>query len=126
MRAVIGAAVIAACTVLAGCGGGDGSPVTVTVTEPGDPSASASAAAPSWTMPDLIGGNLQDAQNAIQSLTGYRKFYSGSTDLTGQDRRQILDRNWQVCTSTPPPGETFTEDTAIDFGVVRIDGESCP
>lgn len=49
-----------------------------------------------------------------------------ATDLTGRGRRQVLDRNWQVCTSTPASGETCTKDTAIDFGVVRMDGESCP
>ena len=30
-----------------------------------------------------------------------------------------------VCASTPPPGATFTTDTEIDFGVVRIE-ETCP
>lgn len=77
-------------------------------------------------MPDLIGSNLQDAQNAIQALTDNAVFYTGSTDLTGEDRNQVMDRNWQVCTSTPPPGTTFSQDTKIDFGVVRTDGESCP
>jgi hypothetical protein len=47
-------------------------------------------------------------------------------DLRGQGRHQVLDRNWQVCTSTPAPGEAFTESTAIDFSVVRVDTESCP
>jgi hypothetical protein len=76
-------------------------------------------------MPDLIGSNLQDAQDAIQKLTNNEIFYTGSTDLTGEGRNQIMDANWQVCTSTPPPGTTITKDTMIDFGVVRID-ESCP
>lgn len=82
--------------------------------------------AQSWTMPDLIGGNLQDAQDAIQALSTNEIFYSGSTDLTGRGRNQMLDRNWQVCTSTPPPGSTITTETMIDFGVVRIDSETCP
>ncbi|MGV0791664.1 PASTA domain-containing protein [Mycolicibacterium sp. XJ1819] len=90
------------------------------------PDATAAPAAQSWTMPNLIGRNLQDAQDAIQALTENQIFYSGSTDLTGQGRNQILDANWQVCTSTPPPGATITKDTAIDFGVVRIDVEDCP
>ncbi|ORA03013.1 hypothetical protein BST17_20710 [Mycolicibacterium bacteremicum] len=38
----------------------------------------------------------------------------------------LSDRNWQVCTSTPAPGGTFTASTEIDFGVVRIDTEECP
>src|SRR4029077_20921276 len=85
------------------------------------PSASAAA----WTMPDLIGMDLQGAQDAVQSLTDGEVFFSSSTDLSGQGRAQIVDRNWTVCTSTPPPGAAFTTTTSIDFGVVR-DTESCP
>jgi hypothetical protein len=78
-----------------------------------------------WTMPDLIGKDLQGAQDAIASLTQLAVSYTDSTDLTGQDRMQVSDRHWVVCTSTPPPGSTFTTDTEINFGVVRIE-ESCP
>ncbi|MCV7288195.1 hypothetical protein H7J87_23005 [Mycolicibacterium wolinskyi] len=84
------------------------------------------AADPSWTMPNLIGMDLQGAQDAIQSLTRGQVWLSTSTDLTGQGRAQISDRNWQVCSSTPPPGMSFTTTTEIDFGVVRIDTEECP
>lgn len=84
------------------------------------------AAEPSWTMPNLIGLDLQGAQDAIQSLTRGAVWYSGSTDLTGKGRAQILDRNWQVCSSTPVAGATITSSTAIKFGVVRIDTEKCP
>jgi hypothetical protein len=80
----------------------------------------------SWTMPNLIGTDLQGAQDAIQSLTRGAAWYSGSTDVTGQGRMQISDRNWVVCTSTPPPGSKFNASTEIKFGVVRIDTESCP
>jgi hypothetical protein len=132
----IGAAVLAASAILAaGCGGGSTTAPTITVHDTVTASAPATApaetptpAAPeqSWTMPDLRGRNLQDAQDAIQMLTNNEVFYTGSTDLTGQARNQLMDRNWQVCTSTPAPGETFTKSTAIDFGVVRIDIETCP
>lgn len=77
-------------------------------------------------MPDLTGQNLQAAQDAVQALTGGKVFYSGSTDLTGQSRMQVMDRNWQVCTSTPTPGSTITATSTVEFGVVRIDTESCP
>jgi hypothetical protein len=76
-------------------------------------------------MPDLIGMDLQGAQDAVQSLTDGEVFFSSSTDLSGQGRAQIVDRNWTVCTSTPPPGAALTTTTSIDFGVVR-DTESCP
>lgn len=78
-----------------------------------------------WTMPDLIGKDLQSAHDAIQSLTHSAVYYTDSTDLTGRDRMQVSDRHWMVCASTPPPGTTFTVDTEIDFGVVRIE-ETCP
>jgi len=84
------------------------------------------AADPTWTMPDLRGRDLQGAQDAIQSLTLGEVWYSSSTDLTGQGRAHINDRNWFVCTSTPPPGATFTTSTKIDLGVVRIGTETCP
>lgn len=80
----------------------------------------------SWTMSNLIGMDLQGAQDAIQSVSGGQVWFSGSTDLTGQERAQMSDRNWQVCSSTPAPGATFTVSTKIDFGVVRIDSEECP
>lgn len=87
--------------------------------------APAAAAEETWTMPNLIGTDLQGAQDAIQSLTDGAVWFSSSTDLTGQGRLQIIDRNWTFCSSTPPPGATFTTSTRIDFGVVR-DTEECP
>ena len=87
--------------------------------------AAPAQADPSWTMPNLVGTDLQGAQDAIQSLTHDAVWFSGSTDLTGKGRAQIVDRNWTVCSSTPAPGATFTTTTAIDFGVVR-DTETCP
>lgn len=44
----------------------------------------AAVAAPSWTMPNLIGMDLQGAQDAIQSLTHGEVWFSSSTDLTGR------------------------------------------
>lgn len=76
-------------------------------------------------MPNLVGKDLQSAQDAIQSLTDFAVTYTDSTDLTGKDRMQVSDRHWVVCMSTPAPGEAFTADTEIDFGVVRIE-ETCP
>lgn len=84
-----------------------------------------SAAEPAWTMPNLIGMDLQGAQDAIQSLTRGAVWFSGSTDLTGKGRAQIIDRNWQVCTSSPAAGATITTTTQIRFGVVR-DSDKCP
>jgi hypothetical protein len=77
-------------------------------------------------MPNEVGKDLQTAQDDLQALTGNPMFISTSKDLTGQGRHQVMDRNWQVCSSTPPPGETFTAQTNVVFGVVRIDSEKCP
>lgn len=88
-------------------------------------SSPVASAEPSWTMPNLIGMDLQGAQDAIQSLTRGEVWFSSSTDLTGKGRAQISDRNWQVCSSTPAVGAKFTVSTEIDFGVVRV-SEECP
>jgi hypothetical protein len=123
---------------VSGCGGGSApAPATVTVhdTAPSSrvqaaPTAPPVAAPPveaqSWVMPDFSGQNLQAAQDAIQALTGNPGFFSTSTDLTGQARMQVMDRNWQVCSSTPAPGEAFSSASGVDFGVVKLDSESCP
>jgi hypothetical protein len=87
-------------------------------------SASPAMAEP-WTMPDLVGTDLQGAQDAIQSVSNGEVFFSSSTDLTGQGRAQLSDRNWTVCSSTPLAGTSFTTSTEIDFGVVK-DSETCP
>lgn len=149
---VFGNAVVAIgiAAALAGCGSG-GTPAAtstvtatsrVTVTEtpkaetttvptsesessPAENSAAESAPAESWIMPNEIGKTLQRAQDDIQALTGNPMFVSTSEDLTGKGRQQIMDRNWQVCSSTPPPGAVFTSQTNVVFGVVR-DSESCP
>ena len=135
---------------LAGCGGGGGPAATSTVTatsrvtvsysstqpsasasmapaesSPIDTAPAASAPAESWIMPNEIGKNLQRAQDDLQALTGDPMFVSTSEDLTGKDRQQVMDRNWQVCSSSPPPGSAFTSQTNVVFGVVR-DSETCP
>jgi hypothetical protein len=78
-----------------------------------------------WTMPALIGSNLQDAQNRVQAETGNAVFLTSSHDASGAGRRQILDSDWRVCTQNVPPGAVITPTSKIDFGVVQY-GESCP
>ncbi len=80
--------------------------------------------AASWTMPNLVGANLQDAQDAIQTLTDNAIFFTKSHDATGAGRRQILDRDWKVCSQNVRPGTRITTDTAIDFGAAKVD-ERC-
>lgn len=128
--------------VISGCGSSGTAPTTTVTAQPSTvtvretPSAvpapapaqeipAPSVAAGPWTMPNLIGQDLQAAQNAIQALTDYKVFFSGSKDLTGKGRMQVSDRNWQVCSSTPPAGATITEQSSVEFGVVKL-SESCP
>jgi hypothetical protein len=75
-------------------------------------------------MPNLVGQNLQGAQDAIQQLTGNPAFITFSHDATGRGRRQILDRDWQVCSQSVKPGASFTATTRIDFGAAKLT-ESC-
>jgi hypothetical protein len=105
---------------------------TVTVTVPAPPTIvypptvvpSVVQTPASWTMPNLVGAGLQDAQDAIQELTGFAIMITTSHDATGQNRVQIADRNWKVCTQNVAPGATITRDTRIDFGAVKLE-ESC-
>ena len=79
----------------------------------------------SWVMPDLVGQTLQDAQNAIQSLTDNGIFFTGSKDATGQNRSQVIDSNWMVCSQSVAAGTAITAGTRIEFGAVKLD-ERCP
>jgi hypothetical protein len=118
-------AAIGAAATLTACGGGAGSTATSTVTKTVQQPSTNPAKAESWPMPDETGKDLQTAQDDLQALTGNPAFISTSKDLTGQARRQINDRNWQVCNSTPAPGENFTRQTNVVFGVVK-NTETCP
>lgn len=61
-------------------------------------------------MPDVVGMNLQDAQDKIQSLG---VFFSRSEDASGAGRAQVLDRNWIVVGQTPEPGVLIGEGDAL-------------
>ena len=75
-------------------------------------------------MPKLVGRNLQDAQDAIQALTGNAIFFTKSHDATGRGRHQVLDRDWKVCSQNVRPGAAITTTTVIDFGAAKL-GEDC-
>ncbi|HEX5403687.1 MAG TPA: hypothetical protein VFX16_15455 [Pseudonocardiaceae bacterium] len=85
----------------------------------------AAQAAKEWKMPDLVGTNLQTAQNKMQSVTGDPIFLTSSHDATGRQRMQVFDRDWNVCTQNIPPGTLFNLKSKIDFGAVKLT-ESCP
>ncbi len=91
----------------------------------GDPTTPPTPTTDQWPMPNLVGATLQDAQDEIQSLTDGALLLTSSHDLSGEDRNQVLDANWEVCTQNVAPGTAFTSSSTIDFGVVKT-GEACP
>lgn len=76
-----------------------------------------------WPMPNLVGANLQDAQDQIEHLTG-NAVRTTSHDATPADREQDVDRDWVVCNQSAKAGDQLTEEQAVDFTVVK-NGESC-
>ena len=114
---------------LAGCGAVAAPPsaapvTTAAVATPVAPTSGPTAGTATWIMPNLVGSGLQDAQNAIQSLTHYGITFTSSHDQSGQGRHQVLDRNWKVCSQNVRAGATITPATKIDFGAVELT-ESC-
>lgn len=99
-------------------------PPPVTVTMPTPTVVIATDGPRTWTMPNLVGENLQVAQDTIQQLTGFEVPITTSHDATGGGRQQLLDRNWQVCSQSVPPGSPISGSTRVDFGTVRTD-ERC-
>lgn len=85
--------------------------------------AGACAGSPTWEMPDVVGVDLQAAQDTVQVLTEFGVPVT-SHDRTGANRMQVVDVEWRVCDQIPAPGTDLTEDSTIDLGVVRQD-EDC-
>jgi beta-lactam-binding protein with PASTA domain len=74
-----------------------------------------------FTMPDVVGMNLQDAQDTLQALGSY---LMDQVDATGMGRAQVWDRNWRVCTQDPAPDTTVPIETIVTLSAVKLD-ESC-
>jgi hypothetical protein len=87
---------------------------------------SGSGAASGWVMPNLVGTDLQSAQDAIQSVTDDGIWYTHSHDATGAGRMQLWDRDWKVCSQNVAPGASIHSGTSITFDVVKRDSETCP
>jgi hypothetical protein len=116
----IRALVVCAVAVLTAVGCDTSSPGRTT-----PPAGTGTTGEQQWTMPNLVGAVLQDAQDQIQALTGGAVYFTDSHDLSGQDRNQVVDANWQVCTQSVEAGAPLTSSSRIDFGVVKLD-ETCP
>lgn len=93
------------------------------VVGPSTVSAPAKVEAPAtFTMPDLVGKNLQDSQDVLQAL-GSNKM--DQQDASGQGRTQIVDSNWKVCTQEPAAASKVPFDTVVVLASVKND-EACP
>lgn len=68
-------------------------------------------------VPNVVGKDLQFAQDTMQAAGLY---HLTSHDSTGQARAQVLDRNWQVTDQTPPAGSTVAADQLIDLGARKV------
>lgn len=75
-----------------------------------------------FEMPRLVGQNLQDAQDRLQSLGSY---VLQQDDATGLERFQVLDSNWKVCNQKPRAGKSVPIERLVILGAVKLD-ERCP
>lgn len=73
-------------------------------------------------MPRLVGKNLQDAQDQLQSLGSY---LMDQQDASGLGRLQILDSNWKVCWQRPAAGKVVPLSTIVVLASVKLH-ERCP
>ena len=89
---------------------------TTTTTAPTATSGTTAAAA-KITVPNVVGKDLQLAQDTMQAAGLYNLT---SHDSTGQARLQVLDRNWVVTDQTPAAGSRVAEDQLIDLGARKF------
>ena len=75
------------------------------------------AAAARITVPNVVGKDLQLAQDTMQAAGLYNLT---SHDSTGQARLQVLDRNWVVTDQTPAAGSSVAADQLIDLGARKF------
>lgn len=87
------------------------------VVEDTAPAATRADAEEAALMPDVVGMDLQAAQDTIQEVG---VFHSRSEDATGQGRMQVWDRNWVVVSQDPQPGTPIGEGDALLY-VVKDD-----
>jgi hypothetical protein len=80
------------------------------------------AASETFVMPFLVGANLQDAQDHLQSLGS---FFLTQNDATGLERFQMLDAGWKACAQFPAAGTRASVARMVDLRVVKLH-ESCP
>jgi hypothetical protein len=86
------------------------------------PTPTPSAIPETFTMPDVVGQELQDAQDLLQTLGSY---LMDQQDASGLDRLQINDSNWKVCSQEPAAAAEVPIETVVILASVKND-EVCP
>jgi hypothetical protein len=80
------------------------------------------APAETFEMPNLVGENLQTAQDILQSRGS---FLLSQEDALPSGRSQLIDSNWYVCSQYPEPGATVSVSEFVTLWSVKLT-ESCP
>lgn len=75
-----------------------------------------------FRMPRLVGKNLQDAQDELQSLGS---FFVDQQDASGLGRLQLVDSNWKVCRQKPAAGKAVPLSAIVVLASVKLN-ERCP
>lgn len=70
-----------------------------------------------FTMPRVVGMNLQLAQDLLQSKGSY---ILDQVDHKGLFRFQVLDSNWKVCKQTPATGKVVLASTVVTLSSVKL------
>ena len=76
-----------------------------------------STAQETFVMPQLVGVNLQLAQDTLQSKGSY---LLDQEDHKGLGRFQILDSNWKVCAQSPRAGKKVPISTIVVLSSVKL------
>lgn len=90
---------------------------STTTTTAATATSGVTSAAGKITIPNVVGRDLQFAQDTMQAAGLYNLT---SHDSTGQGRLQLIDRNWKVTDQSPPAGSRVSADQQIDFGARKF------
>lgn len=92
-------------------------PTTTTTAAPTTTTTALPAQAVKIRVPNVVGKDLQTAQDTMQAAG---LWYLTSHDSTGLNRMQILDRNWLVTDQSPAAGSMVEADRLIDLGARKF------
>jgi len=82
------------------------------------PKASPTAKAETkFVMPNVVGMNLQLAQDLLQSKGSY---IVDQEDYKGLNRFQLVDTNWKICKQSPAPKKSIPVSTVVTLYSVKL------